>query len=547
MEHAEVTQRLTDLLRMIGDFSRRGQLKEAAAAAGERLALAETELGPGAEATLSSLLCLGGLLSRLGSFQEATTVYEKARDSASTLSEPVRSIVAYALAGIAENELAQNNREAAQAAVHSALNVIEHSSNEIPVESISELFHIILRVLKELSDDSEINRGYLALLKTVEEMNQDKLPSLISTVIDAAGWFVSKGHTSEAGVLAGRAKDFFARNDSATAAQKASLNSILGRTCLAAGEAAEAARLLADALEGFIKLNGEDSDEAIACRVDLADALLEKTDGTAAALAQATAALKCIRDNGKEGTSPDEARALSIIGEVHLVSGDLQEARTNFRESLILSEKLNPQASVQIARLRHNIGVIGLTDDDPEAVVMLERAADLRKEALGRDDPDYAQTLWALGRCYQNRGRIDDAKRAYRESIDIQELFRDERDPSLAAARQLLESLEAPGREASELPRTNMEPVELPSAPPGTRGVPATTASPYLMFPGNLAGHLMMAALLALENQKPDMASKILREGVGLLGLQRDSREVDIESTLVWITSLIEGLRPGDA
>lgn len=545
MTEEEVINTLHELLQKIGDLSRKGLHVEALSIARERVALAEKETGASSDETLLSLLTLGGLLARTKNFQEASETYEKARDEASMSTEPNPLIVARAAAGIAKNELAQGNKDEAREAALGTLGVIEKFESVLSVESLSELLHDLFEVLAETCDEDALARAYTAVVRISRELDDEKLMSFIGKVMEALAWFASRDKLGEAGILADKAFAFFSKTNSSSDKETALIHEVRGRTFSLSGNSAQAVEAFSRALEAQQKAFGVDAVETVPLRVFLADALLN-SGNEGAAENNAGSAVQILRNLGEVGKAPEEAKALSILGETALLNGRLTEARKLFGTSLELFERLRPSSARDIAFLLHNLGVIAMSDGDGDPLPLLERAAALRLEALGRDDFDYAQTVWALGRCFENKGMLVEARLAYQESIEIQELFLDAADPNLVSSKQMLESLSEEAKTAI-LPETNAAPVQ-PATAQGAASDPMPAGAPgSSFFPGNIAAHLMMAALLALENQNPDIAYRILREAVSIAGIQRATREADLDNTLSYLIALLEELRPESA
>ncbi|NMC62706.1 MAG: hypothetical protein GYA55_05995, partial [SAR324 cluster bacterium] len=147
----------------------------------------------------------------------------------------------------------------------------------------------------------------------------------------------------------------------------------------------------------------------------------------------------------------------------------------------------------------------------------------------------------ALGKCYENVGRIDQARKIYNESLSIQELLLDENDPVLQNAKEYVKNLELK-KTKDILPKTNFIPLDTALSHVDSSGAIPGNKFSHSRFPGNMAGHLMLSALLALENQNPDVAAKILRESISIFGIQRHSREVDLESAVNVLSRLLDDL-----
>ncbi len=542
MTDKEANNTLRELLQKVGDLSRKGLHTEALAIARERAALAEKITGPSSDETLLSLLTLGDLLARTKNFQEAAETCEKARDEASMNSEPKPFIVARAAAGIAQNELAQGRLDEAREAAIGALGVIENFESSLSVESLSELLHVLLEILNEIGDDTALARAHNAVVRISTSLNDENLAGFTGKIMEALAWFVSKDKLEEAEILAGKAFAFFSKTKSSSDNETALINEVRGRVSSLSGNSSQAVEAFSTALKAKQRISGTDAKETVPLLVYLADALLDSGVEDAAEK-HAAGAVKILRNVSDAGKTPEEAKALRILGEIAILNGRLSEAKGFFNESLELFEKLSPSSIRDTAFLLHNLGVIAMSEGGSDPLPLLERAAALRLKALGRDNPDYAQSVWALGRCFENRGMLVEARHAYQESIDIQELFMDAADPDLVNSKQMLESL-SEGTQAAILPESNAAPVQSASVhdsgiDPLPAGTPRTSS-----FPADIAGHLMMASLLALESQKPDIAHKILREAVSLAGIRRKTREADLESTLSYLVSLLEELRP---
>jgi len=542
MEDSDIELKTSGLLRQISALSRKGQFAEALKYAQEYSALCETTHGLEADETLGSLLSMAKLLMKNSQHVQAIEILEKARDAASSLSTPNPSIVAYALSGIAASEWVQGNSEAAKESVLAALNVIEHSYSLVDVHAISEILQDLTEVLYNLNGSVELRNIYATILKITRELDDESLSSIISKVITAAKWFYQNDDLESANILAEKALQFMSSKTQGEDADSAELNEIIGVFLLSQGNIDAAEKSLLVALDLKRKLYGNSAIECVAAQIGLSEAWLH-TGRTKDAGLEANKAIKILKENVEAEKTIDEARALSILGEISLINDNLKEAEDLFRTSLNLFNELKPSAYSEKGRLLHNLGVIALNNENNESISLLEEAASIRKKHLGVDHADYAQSLWSLGKCYENIGRINEARKTYKESLSIQELLLDENDPMLQSAEEYVKNL---GLEETKdiLPKTNFIPLDTAFSRVDSTGAMPEKKFSQSRFPGNMAGHLMLSALLALENQNPDIAAKILRESISIFGIQRHSREVDLESAVSVLSRLLEDLSP---
>ncbi len=177
----------------------------------------------------------------------------------------------------------------------------------------------------------------------------------------------------------------------------------LGNVALRRGDVEGAKLKYGDALKG-------DPGSPLA-HTALALALMGSKDGAAQAKAELEAALK---------TKPDHLKALVTLGQIKLAEGDPAGAVDKLEVALRAGDDVAVRAALGRARLQQN--------KPAEAVEHLQRAAQL--------DPKNADVLATLGQALLAAGRVEEAERALRATLQLRTDPGSEIALGLALARQ---------------------------------------------------------------------------------------------------------------
>lgn len=197
----------------------------------------------------------------------------------------------------------------------------------------------------------------------------------------------------------------------------ATARAAIGWAYLRLGRYEEAEPLLLAALrEREALLAGDDSD--VAESIFQWASLLGATGRYDEAEPLHRTALAVRRDHpGEESAVVESLTALGILlSEV----GRLDAAETSLREALSIADQLDPD-SRDVAALYNHIGVALWNKGELEEIEPLwQGALALRRQALGNEHPEVAESLNNLAVLYDNTDRPEAAESLYREALDVQ-------------------------------------------------------------------------------------------------------------------------------
>jgi len=151
---------------------------------------------------------------------------------------------------------------------------------------------------------------------------------------------------------------------------------------------------------------------------------------------EARAALKLARQYLGEG-SPQEAEALSNIGNVHYLTGQHNIALENFQAALAITERLDEQESEFRYSAPANLGLGNVfygKYEYADAFIYFNNALEKNRELLGEDHPYVANSYLSLGNLYRNKGSYIRAQENYEKALDINKNYFGENHPDVANA-----------------------------------------------------------------------------------------------------------------
>ncbi|MEL6534964.1 MAG: CHAT domain-containing tetratricopeptide repeat protein [Bacteroidota bacterium] len=151
---------------------------------------------------------------------------------------------------------------------------------------------------------------------------------------------------------------------------------------------------------------------------------------------EARAALKLAREHLGENT-PQEAEALSNIGNVHYLTGQHNQALENFQAALAITEKLDEEESEFRYSAPANLGLGNVfygKYEYADAFVYFNNALEKNRELLGDDHPYVANSYLSLGNLYRNKGSYIRAQENYEIALEINKNYFGENHPDVANA-----------------------------------------------------------------------------------------------------------------
>ncbi len=117
--------------------------------------------------------------------------------------------------------------------------------------------------------------------------------------------------------------------------------------------------------------------------------------------------------------SGERARALSALGDLLYVRGELEEAERFHREALAAQRRARPRRHEEIAAAVHELGKTLLEKEDPEAEAVLSEALASRERLLGPTHPKTGDSLNELGRFFHSVNQCDRAIPLLRRAMEI--------------------------------------------------------------------------------------------------------------------------------
>jgi len=134
------------------------------------------------------------------------------------------------------------------------------------------------------------------------------------------------------------------------------------------------------------------------------------------------------------------------LADVRMAGERFEAASERAGEALREAERLGPEARPLVARAAWMLGDVRRALGDPEgATPLFRRALDAEASVRGASHPAVGQKALALGLHLEERGRRREARRRYRQAVEVFERSLGEDSEALRAARARLASLERDG------------------------------------------------------------------------------------------------------
>ncbi len=124
------------------------------------------------------------------------------------------------------------------------------------------------------------------------------------------------------------------------------------------------------------------------------------------------------------------ARLLNTIGAVYENLGLYEDARGPIDEGLRLRRQWLGDDDPEVAEsLVQKAWLLRDTGHSDEALPLIEHALEIQRAAYGEEHPDINETLYHLGSTYEELGRYDDAIALYRQVLELDHRLLGEDDP----------------------------------------------------------------------------------------------------------------------
>lgn len=114
-----------------------------------------------------------------------------------------------------------------------------------------------------------------------------------------------------------------------------------------------------------------------------------------------------------------QAQLCAYLGDVYARLGEYEESESLLQKTLSLRQTIHNEDHPEIATAMHNLGVILLERDAPEAFEYLRGALEIRQRAFGREHVETAESLMLMGQWHREQSDYDKAKNAVGEAVDI--------------------------------------------------------------------------------------------------------------------------------